>query len=585
MSIKKTEAANRSLLGYGVVKAAADGALYIEGFANKRVVDRGNEIIETDAWQLDNYKKNPVILYNHGMDAQLGGTPVGVATEVKPTKDGLFIKAKLSAIDDPMFKRIRGLVEERVLRAFSVGFNPIDTDTDKATGAHRITKAELFEVSIVGVPMNQDSLFELSGKTLQRKSVHQIKKEVLKRKGAWVAGMVHNRIFELQKNDQLERDTALEEIASMAGIEMDQMMDILAGNVTPIPEPVLVAFSEVLKMDLEKLKDLDAEDASVEGKEQDSDAEDSEDDSEEDSQDDKPDETKPDESGQTAAAKEEPKKDPKPEAAKPEEKPEDDSKKSFQDCVAAKIPKLIEDGMEQDQAVAVAITQCQEKSHPGAKPTKANYVEFFRVADISATKKQLKQSDQGEDVSKVTSTIPSAKTEAENNDFGSPYLDAIKQTNVMLGQLIGEIQTMSRKLDKAPVTVDAPAEEPKPEPKPSEEGKMEPKEDEMTEEEKSAYPVDDEEQVKKSLQKFLTSGKIEITSKAKRVAVYTRIVEKALELGIEVEINGSDSLSSLLPKSIQDKLRESHDNAEVKMLDSYRKRLENVKERLARLEA
>ena len=46
-------------------KALEDGSVYIEGWANKAVVDRGKDLISSKAWDLSNYKKNSIILFNH----------------------------------------------------------------------------------------------------------------------------------------------------------------------------------------------------------------------------------------------------------------------------------------------------------------------------------------------------------------------------------------------------------------------------------------------------------------------------------------------------------------------------------------
>ena len=178
----------------GQVKAAEDG-VYIEGFANKNIVDRSKEIIEPKAWKLDDYKKNPVILYNHGMDAKLGGTPIGKCIKIEPRDEGLFIKVKMSSVDDPDLNRIRGLVKEGMLRAFSVGSDPKESDVD-ADGVRVIKQADLYEVSVVGVPMNQDSLFSISGKMMATKSIDQIGATVCEKKGALVAANIHKRIYQ-----------------------------------------------------------------------------------------------------------------------------------------------------------------------------------------------------------------------------------------------------------------------------------------------------------------------------------------------------------------------------------------------------
>jgi len=389
------------LSGIGSIKANKDG-LFIEGFANKKVVDRGQEIISEDAWELDNYKKNPVILYNHGMDAQLGGTPVGVATDIKATKDGLYVKARLATIDDPVIKRIRGLVEEKILRAFSVGFQAIDSDVDAKSNIRTISKAELYEVSIVGVPMNQDSIFELSGKMLKTKSMTEIRNEVLTTKGALVAGKINEQITDEN------RTATIEEMATDLELETDYIVDILAGNVTPVPEPILEYISEKMKLDLDELRAANKEDVSKE--------------------------------------------EPKPEIEiepKKEEKVED-----FQKCVSDKIRQCMKDGKDQDQAIAIAISECSKNGKCNVTLNKNYYSRLFELAkDIQYEIRQASQ----EEIPQATTTINAANTETQNQDNGSPQLDAARQTNILLGALINEVQTMSKKLDKPQEQVPPPA--------------------------------------------------------------------------------------------------------------------------------
>ena len=61
------------------------GETVIEGWANKAVVDRGKDFIGKSAWDLTNFEKNPVILFNHDKDK-----PIGKALGVEATDDGLW---------------------------------------------------------------------------------------------------------------------------------------------------------------------------------------------------------------------------------------------------------------------------------------------------------------------------------------------------------------------------------------------------------------------------------------------------------------------------------------------------------------
>jgi len=460
------------------VKQASNGVV-IEGFANKATVDRGDEIITTDAWELDNFKKNPVILFNHGMDT-LGGTPVGKALEVRQTDEGLYLKVKMSNSQAPGIKMVRDLVEERILKAFSVGFNPKESDVVQTDGKsiRKITKAELFEVSIVGVPMNQDSLFELSEKALATKSLHQLKGEILKAKGAEKAAAL-----EAMFHDGMDRKKIIKAAAEKAGETVENVLAMLAGDlaVSDAVEGCLAVeikaagLKETLEAALAKLaegadSDMVAQELAQElGMEQ----EDEEDEEEKEG----------DDPGTSSEEEEEGEKDKTGDAsgegaAEGGEEKEDDAagdadkvKQDFQDCVSAMVPKLLEEGMEQDQAVAVAISKCQEQGKCQLTPDgkTAAFAAAFEVLEIdepdwskfhvtTATGEIfVKQVDDTAQTEQPPTTP--VKTEDNEENFGSPFLEAAKQTNVLLGALINEIQKLSNKLDGLSKTDSVQSEE------------------------------------------------------------------------------------------------------------------------------
>ena len=133
-----------------------DGGVDIKGSASTNALDRAGDIIESDAWTkggLENYKGNPIILFNHNYDK-----PIGRAKDLKVTDQGLEISAKISkAAGD-----VTQLIKDGVLGAFSVGFKVKDADYMTETDGYKIKDAELFEVSVVSVPCNQGATFGLS---------------------------------------------------------------------------------------------------------------------------------------------------------------------------------------------------------------------------------------------------------------------------------------------------------------------------------------------------------------------------------------------------------------------------------------
>jgi len=134
-----------------------DGELFIEGMASTNAVDRMGDVISKDAWEksggLDNFKSNPIILFNHDADQ-----PIGIATEIEVTDTGLRIKARISKAAGKVYE----LIKDGVLGAFSVSFLIKDADFIEETYGLLIKDAELLENSVVSIPCNQTATFSLA---------------------------------------------------------------------------------------------------------------------------------------------------------------------------------------------------------------------------------------------------------------------------------------------------------------------------------------------------------------------------------------------------------------------------------------
>ena len=134
-----------------------DGGVHICGMASTADFDRAGDTIDANAWTkggLNNFEKNPIILFNHDYNK-----PIGRATGLKVTENGLELKAKISKSAPD---HVAQLVKEGILGAFSVGFRVKDADYLSETDGLKIKDAELFEVSVVSVPCNQAATFSLA---------------------------------------------------------------------------------------------------------------------------------------------------------------------------------------------------------------------------------------------------------------------------------------------------------------------------------------------------------------------------------------------------------------------------------------
>ena len=134
-----------------------DGSVLVRGMASTKEFDRAGDSILPEAWAkggLNNFEKNPIILFNHDYNK-----PIGRATKLKVTDNGLEMEAKISKSAPDA---VAELVKEGILGAFSVGFRVKDADYIKETDGILVKDAELFEVSVVSVPCNQAATFSLS---------------------------------------------------------------------------------------------------------------------------------------------------------------------------------------------------------------------------------------------------------------------------------------------------------------------------------------------------------------------------------------------------------------------------------------
>ena len=486
-------------------KKMGDGSVIVEGYANAATVDRGKEFVRTDAWDLENYKKVPMILFNHDPDK-----PIGRMMEIRPTDKGLYLKAKISKSKNQMVSYVRDLIEEGILNAFSVGFDTVD-EQKNSEGVLEIKAAELYEVSVVTLPMNQDSLFNLSTKSFKGLEYKDVKKKVLRKKGANVAAALHGKIDELVNAGELDKAKLFQMVMEKAGVDQATLDAVLAGDAEPSKE-VLLAFAEILGLDPDELGSLDE---NLEEKE------------------DEPEEEKmegdPEEEKNSKAEEEEPTVEPEEEKA--EEPEEEKAVSSGVGVIAIQIPKdAVADAEaagqwakdngwsassvdENDSFFVVHQTDSEMYTEGEAALDLGDGVTALVGVKKSTTKEcgdeheekmedeELEEKMEDPDEEKSIQT----KEAIAANDDGLPKMDEnpmyqqVRQTNVLLGALIEEIKTMSQKLDK--IVVSEPTE--------PEEVKME----EASE--------DEDEELTASEQKMLADAKIKLASLKDRLSQYS----------------------------------------------------------------
>ena len=192
-----------------------DGSIDIKGSASTNGLDRAGDIIESDAWTkggLENFKNNPIILFNHDYNK-----PIGRATGLEVNDKGLDISAKISkAAGD-----VKDLIKDGVLGAFSVGFRVKDADYMTETDGYKIKDAELFEVSVVSVPCNQGATFSLAKSFDNMEDYEKFKKNFVKANSMDSADAVEIEQPSEEKSSILEKNMSEDNKTTPEGFDLE----------------------------------------------------------------------------------------------------------------------------------------------------------------------------------------------------------------------------------------------------------------------------------------------------------------------------------------------------------------------------
>lgn len=150
-------------------------------WASKGTLDRDDEIIDPAGWQLQNFKKNPVIPLFHNYS----GFPVAksIWTKQEPKDKPIGILFKPQFAETALGMEAFYLYQNGYMNAFSVGFDPVEWEADgqqyskakdgdfaiwckgyeqqkKKKPRCKYLKQDLLEISGVLVPAHPDALIE-----------------------------------------------------------------------------------------------------------------------------------------------------------------------------------------------------------------------------------------------------------------------------------------------------------------------------------------------------------------------------------------------------------------------------------------
>jgi HK97 family phage prohead protease len=126
-------------------------------------VARDGLIIASDAWELDNYRKNPVFLWCHDYYSR---PPIGVVTNLDPAEEGLRVKVKFDQEDEFAVAVERKYIDG-YMNAVSVGWDTLGIAPSQNGQPPTVLKADLLDISAVPVPADPDALKERQARALE----------------------------------------------------------------------------------------------------------------------------------------------------------------------------------------------------------------------------------------------------------------------------------------------------------------------------------------------------------------------------------------------------------------------------------
>jgi hypothetical protein len=138
---------------------------------NTRAVDRYKSVIEPTGVKLDAYRKNPIVLWEHGDDPVRGRVPIGKNLWIKARRQEGDILAKTKFADDEFSRGLFQLYQDGTLRGFSLNGGSEATAVKSAPTAAEIRarpeladcariyrSCDMCEYSAVAVPGNPEAL-------------------------------------------------------------------------------------------------------------------------------------------------------------------------------------------------------------------------------------------------------------------------------------------------------------------------------------------------------------------------------------------------------------------------------------------
>ena len=232
----------------------------VKAILSSGMPDRQGEMIDQSSWKLDEYRKNPVVLWSHNSFEPAIAQMISIAVN----SDGMLEGVMKFAIKEYDFARtIFNLYAGKFIRGFSVGF--VSDTQDEINGIKVLKDNTLYEVSGVNIGADALALAKSKGidiSSIEKKTKPKKKSPECREEDETKDECVSRKIPEIMNDDpEMEQDQAIAIAESMCSKKcaekaLDEINDFLTkeGRVLStknrsIIEKARDTLSDVLKMD------------------------------------------------------------------------------------------------------------------------------------------------------------------------------------------------------------------------------------------------------------------------------------------------------------------------------------------------
>ncbi len=152
--------------------------LTVDIVASTPSVDSYGTIIDQNGWDLDQFKRNPVITWAHDDRGFTGsdGLPIAnaIPDSVRVENGQLKMRLRFTPEDvNPFGYKVFRMIADGFIHGVSVGFDPQEDESQQSEDGETVrvyTRCKLLETAVVTIPSNDDALIQRQARNLNREN-------------------------------------------------------------------------------------------------------------------------------------------------------------------------------------------------------------------------------------------------------------------------------------------------------------------------------------------------------------------------------------------------------------------------------